>query len=517
MTSAGEKQHYALALIEKLVENIPHDMNIGLLYDIGCQLECSWRKWGFFEDAILSRFEFVISVFHPYGHQWPCQIIYHPRKRQGFGLSDGEGCERLWSALKPLIAPLRVSGFHQWIFVLDMQIVKPVNDLQSVKLGVSKDELRAEWRSQVRHQTKPSPRQSSKKGEQEITKILEMEDLLAAHAEAIATLKLQLMTNRIVDLATFNMEITEAHAHHNKSNKYLRLRMNTLTLKTRLRERLRQCKFELERIERSYRQTINEQQLHSHADSAVKRCEPTILRLVSTYNDICDKLDAFIRQKKALRGAIPPDCISREGIFDLDVDDNIWQDIGLRDEDANPPAWLADDDVRAGIKALLEKDRCVEEEQRLLRERCYLQEWLVAEVTAVEAAKANQVGAGDMDMLFALDVRREELCQLAMRWQAKVRPMPTAWPMPASWGSVHNTEVPRSGGRGRDGGLGDGEVWVDEDDDWESEGEKEDDELLDALENFGLWDQWRMTDTDEIEEVRDEIFYDPQSSPVWRS
>ncbi|KIJ59237.1 hypothetical protein HYDPIDRAFT_33388 [Hydnomerulius pinastri MD-312] len=232
--------------------------------------------------------------------------------------------------------------------------------------------------------------------------------------------------------------------------------------------------------------------------------------------------------KKALQGAIPPDRISCEGIFDLNVNDNIWQDIGLRDEDANPPAWLADDNMHAGIKALLEKDRCVEEEQRLLQERCYLQEWLVAEVTAVEAAKANQVEAGDIDMLFALNVRREELCQLAMRWQTKVQPMPTAWPMPASWGSVHNTEVPGPGGRGRDGGLGDGEVWVDEDDDWESEGEKEDDvtnwywvasddELLDALENFGLWDQWRMTDTDEIEEVRDEIFYDPQSSPVRRS
>jgi hypothetical protein len=28
----------------------------------------------------------------------------------GFGLSDGEGCERFWSAIKPLIPSLRVSG-----------------------------------------------------------------------------------------------------------------------------------------------------------------------------------------------------------------------------------------------------------------------------------------------------------------------------------------------------------------------------------------------------------------------
>ncbi|KAF8833026.1 hypothetical protein BDN67DRAFT_992900 [Paxillus ammoniavirescens] len=96
MTSAGEKQHYALALIQQLTEHLPNDMRVGLLYDIGCPLEHSWRKFKFFENSILSRFHFAISVFHAYGHQWPCQVVYHPRKQQGFGLSDGEACERLW-------------------------------------------------------------------------------------------------------------------------------------------------------------------------------------------------------------------------------------------------------------------------------------------------------------------------------------------------------------------------------------------------------------------------------------
>lgn len=30
----------------------------------------------------------------------------------GFGLSDGEGCERFWSTLKRLIPSLRISGVH---------------------------------------------------------------------------------------------------------------------------------------------------------------------------------------------------------------------------------------------------------------------------------------------------------------------------------------------------------------------------------------------------------------------
>ena len=110
MTSAGEKQHYALVLVKHLFEHLPAIMTVGLLYDIGCQLEHSCCKWKLLEDGILSKLKFGISVFHAYGHQWPCQIVYHPRKCVGFGLSDGEGCERLWSSLKMLIPILRVSG-----------------------------------------------------------------------------------------------------------------------------------------------------------------------------------------------------------------------------------------------------------------------------------------------------------------------------------------------------------------------------------------------------------------------
>jgi hypothetical protein len=109
MTSAGEKQHYALALIRRWFQHLPSDFKVGLLYDIGCQLERSCRKWGFLAD-VLPRIIFGISIFHAFGHQWPCQIVYHPRKCVGFGLSDGEGCERFWSAIKPLIPSLRVSG-----------------------------------------------------------------------------------------------------------------------------------------------------------------------------------------------------------------------------------------------------------------------------------------------------------------------------------------------------------------------------------------------------------------------
>jgi Kyakuja-Dileera-Zisupton transposase len=48
---------------------------------------------------------------HAYGHQWSCQLIYNPRLRQGLGLSDGEGVERIWSRRRKLI-PIERS---QWV------------------------------------------------------------------------------------------------------------------------------------------------------------------------------------------------------------------------------------------------------------------------------------------------------------------------------------------------------------------------------------------------------------------
>lgn len=41
------------------------------------------------------------------------------------------------------------------------------------------------------------------------------------------------------------------------TNEYVRVRMNARALKQRIRDRLRQRKFELERLERAYRHTVN--------------------------------------------------------------------------------------------------------------------------------------------------------------------------------------------------------------------------------------------------------------------
>jgi len=62
-------------------------------------------------------------------------------------------------------------------------------------------------------------------------------------------------------------------------------------------------------------------------------------------------------------------------LWDLDVNSDIWNDIGLTEgEDGELPLWLADDDMRRAIKNRIESRRCIEGD-RLRKEVCNLQTW----------------------------------------------------------------------------------------------------------------------------------------------
>ncbi|KAG1728536.1 hypothetical protein EDB19DRAFT_1897380 [Suillus lakei] len=475
MTSAGEKQYYVLALIKKLFEHLLPTMTVGILYDIACQLERSCLKYQLLEQGILSHIIFSISVFHVYGHQWPCQLIYHPRKCEGFGLSDGEGCQRLWSALKMLIPPLRVSGYHQRLFVLNAQVQhldgknldtfgewlsrrwtrcqtkKSSAEHALRQLSVDEANIRPEWRAQVKHQTKPLSRRSKTNNDEQISKILTLERTLSNLDDSVRALEMQLCAGNTLNNVDFNLRLADEHTHWSKvadtlrrwkaslgirqlndlqqlrRSIFLQIRLDAQAVKARLCEHLRQRKFEIERFERSYRQTVNEHKLHVHAEASIQRHNPTIRKLVTTYNNLCGEAPA---------GVIAPHSISPTGIFQLDVDDDIWQDVGLDSNDMAPPTWLADENMRTAIKFQLKVDRCNEEMARIMRERCVLQEWMMAEWDALQEAHTR--AEENEDLCFHFDLRARLLSGLVVHWQSRVRPIPCAWPLPDSWGPTPN-------------------------------------------------------------------------------
>ncbi|KNE97611.1 hypothetical protein PSTG_09160 [Puccinia striiformis f. sp. tritici PST-78] len=83
---SGEQRAMPLALLRKLLGSVEE---AGLLPEFANQLT------------------FGTSIFHSYVHNWMCQLDYNPRLNTGWGLSDGEGLERMWLYLSPLVSPLR--------------------------------------------------------------------------------------------------------------------------------------------------------------------------------------------------------------------------------------------------------------------------------------------------------------------------------------------------------------------------------------------------------------------------
>ncbi|EFP90354.2 uncharacterized protein PGTG_16114 [Puccinia graminis f. sp. tritici CRL 75-36-700-3] len=103
----GEKLYYPVSIIRNILADFPQH-KVGILYDLGCHLESHVRKRNLLSNR-LADLSFGTSVFHAYVHEWSCQVKYNPRLNQWWGLSDGEGLERLWAFLSPLVSGLRVS------------------------------------------------------------------------------------------------------------------------------------------------------------------------------------------------------------------------------------------------------------------------------------------------------------------------------------------------------------------------------------------------------------------------
>jgi hypothetical protein len=125
----GEPRYYAVALLRKIAADLPTKATIGVMYDIAEQLDrmigkvcaCIFGSLSFPDMWLIQtkhnlipelspRLSFALALFHAFGHQMACQVVYNPRWRKGFGFSNGEGNERVWSLCTDTIAPERVMG-----------------------------------------------------------------------------------------------------------------------------------------------------------------------------------------------------------------------------------------------------------------------------------------------------------------------------------------------------------------------------------------------------------------------
>ncbi|KAI6141450.1 hypothetical protein BKA82DRAFT_4362149 [Pisolithus tinctorius] len=355
-------------------------------------------------------------------------------------------------------------------------------------LHVDMQTLQEEWAAQVHSQTQPLPRQSKKKGAEQLALILALEKSVQNHQSHVDQLEMDLHNGCVNDIIDFNLQLTAAQASLSKAtqalrqkksalgvsaqtdlyllrnNKWLQTQTNAQALKVQIRECLRQPKFEFEWLEQSSKNSIN-----------------------------------------APPGAISPFPIPPKGIVQLEVDSDIWQVVGLAEGCANPPSWLADEAVHKGIRLMLEVDRCNEEERRLSRERSALQEWFSVEWQSVQVTLEH----ADKSDKYHLQSLRDNLVAVYVNWEAKVRHIPHAWIPSRPWGpraeeiagclvAANNSSVISAAEDQTEGSLKD----------YDSDGEglmsEGGDNLLLSIEEMALEEEYSMGEADEEQSTEDE-------------
>jgi hypothetical protein len=118
-----------------------------------------------------------------------------------------------------------------------------------------------------------------------------------------------------------------------------------------------------------------EQKLSSHVETQLRKQQPGILDLVKRYNTMATEINALIQRRHAPRTARPLALVDRSSIFNLDVDDPIWDNSSFDDPVGDVPLWMGNENMRQGIRLHLEVSRCTEELARLLLECENLQAW----------------------------------------------------------------------------------------------------------------------------------------------
>ncbi|KAH8093720.1 hypothetical protein BXZ70DRAFT_869949, partial [Cristinia sonorae] len=94
-----------------------------------------------------------------------------------------------------------------------------------------------------------------------------------------------------------------------------------------------------------------ERNIQSHITLSMSRRQNAIATRVRQYNKMCRRMAWLISNGNALRGAIAPHKIKVEGLYKLNINNDVWQNVSLDNiEEGDVPPWLGDDRVQEGIQ-----------------------------------------------------------------------------------------------------------------------------------------------------------------------
>lgn len=154
VVQSGEKAHFVHALLGNILsrtkENDEDRKRFGILYDIGCHLEKGIIKNNLFQkERENGQLKVGTSAWHALVHIYTCQLRYNPRLLKGFGRSDGEGLERIWRRLSPLISALRYASKQHRLDCLNL-LALHINELCRINAARSAQHRLTKHESEMR-------------------------------------------------------------------------------------------------------------------------------------------------------------------------------------------------------------------------------------------------------------------------------------------------------------------------------------------------------------------------------
>ncbi|KAF9516460.1 hypothetical protein BS47DRAFT_1371718 [Hydnum rufescens UP504] len=263
MWTAGEKQFYVFTLMQRLLDYLPSHWRVGTLYDIGCQMDQSLKKWNFMPEW-QPHLEWGVSIFHAHGHQW------------GYG----EGCERFWSELWKLIPGLQVMGYHHCMFILDLQWLQDHVDHAQMRLEEAEKKLGDHCSSYLLNQENLKDVIAEGNG-------LVQDD--SSWQEKVRALKgtIQCLEN-VITKKTEELQLSDrasaAELTKLKKDKWVNLQLNLHVLHEQFLQKLQARKFELVTLDHANSSCILDQKTKAHVEKAVKGQSGGIEATVKKYN-----------------------------------------------------------------------------------------------------------------------------------------------------------------------------------------------------------------------------------------
>ncbi|KAG1796136.1 hypothetical protein EV424DRAFT_1547219 [Suillus variegatus] len=346
--SPGEQQKYSVVLIDHLFSLLPRSATVVTLYDVGCVLSWSLNQYDIFPNSILQRLWFATTAMHAYGHEWACQLVYNPWMIIGLGLSDGEGTERLWSRA---IGLEMHADLGEWIRRrlrrgMEDQGTDARNILEECEVPVS--DLRKEWAMQKESQLSIHAPARLKK---------ELDTVLALQADLDASDKALQTTRDTIAKGEMFPELEGLNF------KFIQTLLLTRDLKINIRKRAIGSFFEWDKLDRAVggSQQALGTKLHQQTRKAIAKHQPALMAALCKSNAYCERLEALYDP----HCGIPLPTPLPTKLTDLHNDQSLMEDIWITPSNGKVPRWLDDQDVCDGIRAMLKRDRCVEEQQRL--------------------------------------------------------------------------------------------------------------------------------------------------------